>query len=109
MEWPQNAFPDAKAPIVIGFLGNNPMFEIMNVTELKPIRGRRVLATAYKSPKEIVNCQMLFIDHSKADDLQQIFKRTKGKGILILSDINGFVHKGRIIRPVLLPENDPAR
>ncbi len=97
VEWPSSAFPNARAPIVLGVFGKKNLVEILNSATLRPIRGREVIAKPCERLTDLNECHVLFIDRSKADDLQKILERIKDKSILTVSDMENFAQKGGII------------
>lgn len=105
--WPSGAFADAKTPLVIGVLGQDPFGSYLDET----VRGelvdnRQLVIQRYHSPGEIRNCHVLFISRSEAGHLNQIVSSLRSRNILIVTDANGgdggviirFVTEGNRIR-----------
>ena len=59
--WPKEAFADARAPFVIGVLGDDPLGRgLDDVARRKTVRGRRIEIRRFKAWKDYKTCQILF-------------------------------------------------
>src|SRR2546426_3168378 len=95
VEWPANAFPETRTPLVIGVLGEDPFGAYLDET----VRGEKVndqslAVQRYRRVEEIKTCHVLFISRSEADRLEQIFNGLKGRNILTVGDCDGFAPRG---------------
>jgi hypothetical protein len=99
VEWPPDAFPDSAAPLVIGVLGEDPFGSYLDeavrgeIVQARPLAVRR-----YRRVQEITDCHILFIHRREVDDLDDILEALKGRGILTVSDADGFASRGGMIR-----------
>jgi hypothetical protein len=99
VEWPEDAFPSADAPLVIGVLGDDPFGAFLDET----VRGetahdRPLVVERYRRLEEVRNCQLLFVSRSEAGRLTQIFASLNGKGVLTVGDVDEFARQGGMIR-----------
>jgi hypothetical protein len=97
--WPAGAFPDSAAPLVIGVLGEDPFGSYLD----EAVRGELVQAhpltvRRYRRVDEITDCHILFINRHEVDDLEDILGALKGRGVLTVSDAEGFAERGGMIR-----------
>ncbi len=97
VEWPSGSFQSDTAPIVIGVFGQDELFEVLTSANLKPIRGREVVARLCEDLKDLAKCHMVFIDRSQTDNFQKILAEIGTRSILTVSDMEGFTEKGGII------------
>ena len=100
VEWPDEAFPDKQAPLVIGVLGSDPFGTTLDETVAGKTTGERpVVVRRYNSfdpdnPGDLKACQILFIASSEQDHLKEILKGLKGANLLTVSEIDQFPSMG---------------
>jgi hypothetical protein len=98
VEWPAKTFPDARTPITIGLLGEDPFgteFETALKNELA--NGRPFSLKRFKSPQELSDCQMLFVSASESGRLPEILVATRNKAVLVVGDHERFAHQGGMV------------
>jgi len=99
VEWPSDAFSDAKAPLVIGIIGNDPFGSVLDQTVRgETVRGRSFKIRRYRWVEDVKNCHILFISRSEADRLEDILAAVKDRPILTVSNSDDFESQGGIIR-----------
>ncbi|MEO6034647.1 MAG: YfiR family protein [Verrucomicrobiota bacterium] len=99
VNWPSNAFVEARSPIVIGILGNDPFGKTLNETvEGEVVKNRKLEIRYFKSVNEIKDCHVLFVGASEKDRVRSILAAMKERSILTVSDIDNFTLQGGIIR-----------
>jgi hypothetical protein len=76
VEWPAQAFSNAKSPLVIGVLGDRPHLAYLDRVAKKEVRGRTLVVERYPAVSEIGHCHILFItgNVSTADEAAAIAK-----------------------------------
>jgi len=105
-EWPTNAFADAKSPLVIGVLGEDPFGKALAETlSRKLVNDRPLRFEQYRTVEEIKDCHILFISASEADALSEILKRLAGRSILTVGDVDRFARQGGMIQMVKQTDN----
>ena len=97
VEWPPSAFADGAAPIVLGILGKDPLFEILKNANLQPIRGRQIVAKRLTDQEDFASCHILFVGRSEEADFHKILNKISSKNILSVSDMAGFAKWGGVI------------
>lgn len=102
IDWPQAAFPDSQAPVVIGVLGDDPFGSLLQETVRgEALGGRPFEVRHYHSVDEIKACHILFISRSEGDRLQEILAGLKNRPILTVGDAEGFSLRGGMVRFVM--------
>ncbi|HUJ11453.1 MAG TPA: YfiR family protein [Verrucomicrobiae bacterium] len=95
VEWPTEAFASPTNAIVIGVLGEDPFNKILDATvDGKAIDGRPIRILRFQQVDKIETCQVLFISVSERDRLADILTRLRGRSILTVSELNGFLQHG---------------
>lgn len=97
-EWPEDAFADKEAPLVIGILGSNTFGDVLEETvRNEVVRGRRLVIERYKQVAEIKTCHILYIGESEENRLETIREALKTKPVLTVTDIENAAARGVII------------
>jgi len=108
VEWPAQAFPDPKAPLVIGVLGKDPFGPYLDdLVSGEKIGDRALVIRRYSRPEDLAGCHILFISRSEARNLDAIVARLKEQSVLTVSDADGFTRQGGMVRFVM--ENGKIR
>ena len=99
VEWPAASFSSAKAPIIIGVLGNNPFGSYLEeaVTGEK-VNGHPLIIQYYKNIQDIKKCQILFINMEETDMLEDSIASLKKRCMLTISNGPDFTRQEEIIR-----------
>src|SRR5438876_5794278 len=75
VEWPTNAFPEAKTPITIGVLGSDPFGKsLTEAVRNEIVQERKLVVEFYSSVESIINladetnkiCHILFVSQSES-------------------------------------------
>ena len=97
--WPTNAFPDAQTPLTIGVLGDDPFADFLDETVRgEKVGGHPLAIQRYQRVEDIQSCQILFISRSESRRIKRILEDLKGRNILTVGDIEGFLKNGGAIR-----------
>jgi hypothetical protein len=100
-EWPEGAFDDKEAPLVIGIFGSNPFGDVLEDTvRNEVVHGRRLVVERYTKLAEIKRCHILYIGQSEVDRVENIRDQLKGKPVLTVSDIENSGARGVVIELV---------
>jgi hypothetical protein len=98
VEWPVNALPETKAPLVIGILGESPISTYLEeIISREQVNGHPLVVQQYKNVEEIKTCHILFISLADTNKLEQAITSLKGRSILTVSDRNNFIKQGGMI------------
>ena len=108
IEWPDDSFTSADAPIVIGVLGEDPFGGALDqAVKNKTAHGRSFEIRRSKQMGELRACHVLFISASEARRLPEILTAVPQKGVLTVSDVDRFAEQGGIINFYM--ENNKVR
>lgn len=98
VEWPVKTFPDAKTPITIGILGHDPFGSEFETALGKEVaNGRPFNLKRFKSPEELADCHMLFVNASESERLPEILNAIRNKAVLVVGDHERFAHRGGMV------------
>lgn len=99
VEWPADAFGDAKSPFVIGVLGAADLDDTLNrIAAQKTIAGRRIVYRRYRTLDEVKPCQILFVSRAVPQAQQlQVIRKMKGKPVLTVGESSSFATDGGCI------------
>jgi hypothetical protein len=99
VEWPANALPETKTPLVIGVLGQNPFGTyLQEIISGEQVNGHPLVIQQYKNAEEIKTCHILFINLTEKDKPEQVIASLKGRSILTVGDGANFIKQGGMIR-----------
>jgi hypothetical protein len=103
VEWPQEAFAQPDAPIVLGVLGEEPFGGALDqVIKGKAVNGHPLAIKRLKWGGKLRECHILFICASERKRLPAIFEQIKGAGILTVGETEAFTQQGGIINFTLV-------
>lgn len=99
VEWPAEAFPDPKAPLVIGVLGKDPFGSYLDdLVSGEKIGDRPLVIRRYSRLEDLAGCHILFVSRSEARSLDPIIARLKEQSLLTVSDADTFTRQGGMVR-----------
>src|ERR1700730_6271018 len=95
VEWPENAFVDSHAPIVIGVIGDDPFGEsLVSIVAGQKAQGRGIEIVKYPHGYNRRRCYLLFINASERQRRAPNLASLQEAGVLKVSDIDGFAEAG---------------
>jgi len=100
VEWPPEAFGEAKSPIVIGILGEDPIpirGDLERAIVGKTINNRPLEIKPFRSAVDATNCHLLYIGASEQAHLKQILESLGGASVLTVGETDDFIQKGGMI------------
>ena len=108
MDWPEDAFADPLAPIVIGVVGDDPFGNALpQVVIGKTVQGRDLVIHIYRTGEDLRGAHILFISASERKRLPMILSSLRGTSVLTVADTAGFLDAGGMIQ--FLNENERVR
>ncbi len=108
VEWPEEAFPDPLAPIMIGIAGDDPFGSALpQVVVGKTVQGRDLVIRKYRAGEDLRSSHILFISASEKKKVPQIVASLRGSSVLTVADFNEFLGDGGMIQ--LYSENNRIR
>lgn len=97
--WPAAAFQDAKSPLVIGVLGEDPFGSYLDdIVRGEVINGHPLIIERYRSAQDIRHCHILFIADSERLNFNAALLGLKGQYVMTVSNLEGFAHAGGVVR-----------
>jgi len=98
VEWPKDAFSDARAPLAVGLLGTGPASEqIQQFLEGKSVGNRKVQARQIESPEEAAGFHMVFVGASSGAEAGEVAAAIGGGPVLLVGESEGFATSGGTI------------
>jgi hypothetical protein len=102
VDWPDASFADARRPIVIGALGENPFGDGLDrIVAGQTVKGRTIRIDKYRFGDDLRACHILFISESEQAHVPKILASLQGANVLTVSDIDGFAKGGGVVQFVL--------
>lgn len=101
VEWPEDTFTDAKAPLVLGIVGSSPIGAALESLENKTVRGRQLIIQQVAAQNNLSQCHMIYICESEKSDMNRILEHLGSQPVLTISDIQNFVATGGHINLVI--------
>jgi len=96
-EWPSVAFPTNSTNFVIGVLGDQEVFEILNAaTNLVQNRNLQVLLVS--DVKDAETCHVLFVSKTSASNLALLFAHLRDASVLTVGEGGEFLRMGGMIK-----------
>jgi len=98
VEWPETAFKDKDASILIGVLGDDPFGELLDqVARDRKVGSRSVEVRRYKDAKAAREAHVLFVG-LKGDQLSNALKTLAEVPTLTVGESGAFIDSGGIVR-----------
>jgi hypothetical protein len=101
VDWPEDAFPDAQAPVTLCIVGTDPFGQAIDSLRGKLIKGRALAIKRLARPDGLRGCQTAFIGASEQGRWAAIFKAARTQHVLTISDGDGFAAAGGVINLVM--------
>jgi len=102
VEWPSEALPDARVPLTVGVLGEDPFGPLLDQTlKDKSAQGHPVVVRRLEGLDEARRCQILFVSASESGDVSQILRAVQGVPVLTVSEIPQFALRGGMVNFVV--------
>jgi hypothetical protein len=97
VSWPDSAFEDARAPFIIGVLGDDPFGDILERT----VNDRRVgerpfVIRRWTRVEDARPCHILFVSASEQKRVPRLIQGIAGANIFTVGDVEGFAERGGI-------------
>jgi hypothetical protein len=99
VEWPDSAYPDRQAPIVLCVLGQDPLANsLFSAVPTETNNGRPVLIRRIQSEREVPGCHILYISSSERKTAAHIFSTLNGSNTLTVGEMTQFAAHGGMIQ-----------
>jgi len=97
-DWPAAAFSASNAPLVIGIVGADPFGQTIDeIMKGEIVRGHPLVIKRLRDNDDFQGCQLLFFSHSEKKRLPDLLKRIKGRPVLSVGELSGFVQQGGMV------------
>lgn len=108
VEWPERAFRETRAPIVIGVLGEDPFGRYLDELIQGEKIGERPLAVRRLRPDETTEgCHILFVSRLDPEATARLLAGLRGRAVLTVGEDDAFERGGGIVRFTI--ENNKVR
>jgi len=99
VQWPVHAFTGPDDALTICILGDDPFGSFLDdIVRNEKVDGHPMVIKRCNRVEDVEGCQILFVSSSERDHYQKILAALRGKSVLTVSDIDGFVRNGGMIR-----------
>jgi hypothetical protein len=99
IQWPDDAFLDAKAPVVIGILGEDPFGnQLPQAIYGKTVQGHDLVIRRYRAGDDLRAIHVLFIGAFERKRLPQILAGLGGSSVLTIGEMDRFLEAGGVIQ-----------
>ncbi len=99
IQWPDDAFSDPKASVVIGIVGEDPFGnQLPQVILGKTVQGHHMVIRRYKVGEDLRGSHILFISASEKKRLPQILAGLRGSSVLTVAEMDRFIEAGGVIQ-----------
>jgi hypothetical protein len=95
VRWPEGAFKSKEDPIVIGTLRQDPLGETLErFVRDETVDARRISVVRVRTLEDLNQCHAVFVSHTEPKRLSALLGHIRGKPVLAVSDLPGFVELG---------------
>jgi len=99
VEWPEEAFADPLAPIVIGIAGDDPIGNSLpRVVMGKTVQRRDLVIRKYHTGEDMRTSHILYFSASEKKRIPQLLASLRGSTTLTVADVDGFLEDGGMIQ-----------
>lgn len=93
--WPDSAFRNSDAPIIVGILGRDPFGSVVDkIARSSRANGRNVEIRRYDDISSIAGSHILFVTSPQAKRMQKITDVLGNSPVLLVSDSKDFLQHG---------------
>lgn len=101
VEWPDEAFTDSGASLVLCVLGQDPFGEALESVQGKDITGRMLEIRRFAALQDLGPCHILFIGSSEQERLAEVFESVENFSVLTVGDVDRFARMGGVINFII--------
>jgi hypothetical protein len=105
--WPAGAFPDARAPLIIGVLGDDPFGSYLDkLVQSEKIGERSLQVVRFARLEDVTFCHILFVTRG-GESTEHVVDALRNRSVLTVGDTDNFNRLGGMVRFVM--ENGKIR
>lgn len=95
--------PSDQNEFIIGVIGSSPINDpLAEIVKTETVDNKKITVKRFSKPADITFCHILFISQNSSVPLDDILTKTTGKGILIISEQDGYAELGTAINFVIV-------
>ena len=100
VEWPESAYPDPHAHIVLCILGRDPFGNSLTSATLhtRANTAARVLVRRLENDRDVRACHILYISSSERKTIGQVLSTLKSASVLTVGEMTLFAEQGGMIQ-----------
>jgi hypothetical protein len=99
VEWPPDAFPNEKAPIILCVFGTDPFGRALDeIVKGKTASNREFAIRRTMKPEDLRGCQIIFISDAERERLNEVLESLKRSSVLLVGESDGFAQRGGCIQ-----------
>lgn len=100
IEWKEES---GENEFIIGIIGTSPINDpLSEIVKTETVDNKKITIKRFSKPADISFCHILFISQNAGAALDDILAKTSGKGMLIVSEQNGYAELGTAINFVII-------
>jgi hypothetical protein len=101
-EWPESAFKNSEAPIVVGILGKDPFDGALEKAfKDRTAHGRKIEIRQLDAARGATACQLVFIPDGEKKNLADVLAAAKDRNVLVVCESGGLAAKGAALNLVV--------
>lgn len=93
VDWPNSV----GANVRLCLLGTSPFGKAFDPIRGQPVKGRKFDVIPIDTATAVPGCHMVYVPPSQERNLDKVLARTRGNGILVVSDSEGYAQRGSMI------------
>jgi hypothetical protein len=98
VEWPPNAFKNARDPIICCILGDGPFGRVLEEAASRQIiDNRKFIMNHISNPAQSSGCHILFVSEDEQKRWHSMASKLTGHGILIVGETPEFTSEGGVV------------
>jgi hypothetical protein len=102
VRWPETAFSDSKAPLIVGVVGQDPFGAALDgVLAGKKVRGRPLVVKRFAGTRDLGFSHVLFIAENDRAAARQVIRQLKDSATLTVGETGDFISDGGVIQFVM--------
>jgi hypothetical protein len=99
VEWPPQAFTDARDPFTICVWGDNPFGSSLDdAVRGKTAANRPIAVRLVSNPQQARTCQILFVSASERKRMRDLLEAFRNRCVLTVGDTDDFTTNGGIVQ-----------
>ena len=88
---------------IIGIMGASPINDpLVEIVKTETVDNKKITIKHFNKPSDISFCHILFISQNTSASLDDILTKTSNKGMLVISEQDGYAEQGSAINFVIV-------